>query len=100
MLLPLLGTLGWLKSTTAKIVQRTESLELQLMEHRSNQDAHVTRALVQSTDKQFASLDARICGPTDREWGEHVTEVREIRHDLRNLASVIRLLEEERHANK
>ena len=71
-----------------------------MREHRGNEDAHVTRALVQSVDKQFASLDARICGPTDREWGEHVTEMREIRHDLRNVSTMVRLMEEKRHADK
>ncbi len=100
MLLPLLGTLGWLKSTTAKVIQRTESLESQFVQHRLNEDAHVTRALVQSVDKQFASLDARISGPTDREWGEHVTEMREIRHDLRNLTTIVRMIEEGKNANK
>jgi len=101
MLLPLLGTLGWLKSTTAKLVQRMDSLDSCLREHRANEDAHVTRAFVQSSDKQFANLDARISGPTDREWGEHVNEMREIRHDLRNLSTLFRIKEEEeKHANK
>lgn len=101
MLLPLLGTLGWLKSTVSKVIQRMDNLDSKLIEHRRNDDAHVTRAFVQASDKQFAKLDARISGPTDREWGEHVTEMREIRHDLRNLSTMFRLKEEEeKHANR
>ena len=85
--LPLVGTLSYLRSQLSRQDQKIEEVNARLTEHKENMDAHITRQWIQE-------LGAQIGGPTDREWGEHVNEVREIRHDLRNLTTHVRLREE------
>jgi len=86
--LPLVGVLSYLRAQLSRLDQKIDELNIRVTEHRKNTDAHVTREWIQD-------LGARIGGPTDREWGEYVNEMREIRHDLRNLSTQVRLLEDE-----
>lgn len=83
-----IGAVIYLRTKVSRMDQQIVELERRITEHRENTDAHVTRTMVQD-------LDARLGGPSDREWGEHVNEVKEIRHDLRNLTTTVRLIGEE-----
>jgi hypothetical protein len=85
--LPLVGVLSYFRGQLSRLDQKIEELNIRVIEHRSNTDAHVTREWIQD-------LGSRIGGPSDREWGEYVNEIREIRHDLRNLSASVRLLED------
>lgn len=83
-----LGAFVFVRTKVSRMEQQITELERRITEHRENNDAHVTRTLIQD-------LDSRLGGPTDREWGEHVNEVKEIRHDLRNLMTAFRLTRED-----
>jgi len=85
--LPLVGVLSYFRGQLSRLDQKIEELNIRVIEHRSNTDAHVTREWIQD-------LGSRIGGPSDREWGEYVNEIKEIRHDLRNLSASIRILED------
>lgn len=85
--LPLVGSLSYLRSQLSRLDQRIGELNSRITEHRENNDAHVTRSLIQE-------LDSRLGGPTGREWGEHVNELKEVRHDLRNLRTIVNLMED------
>jgi hypothetical protein len=78
------GFVGFVRSGLSKITAQISAIEEKLREHKLNTDAHVTRGLVQETDRRFAALEANLGGPSEREWGHAVSEMEEIRHDLRN----------------
>lgn len=93
-LVSIAGAAAHLKAMVSRLEQQANSLSARLKEHKLNHDAHVTRELIQQ-------LGARSGGPTDREWGEHVNEMKEVRHDLRNLTATVRALGEGgRHADR
>lgn len=84
----IIGSFVFMRTKVSRMEQQIAELERRVTEHRENNDAHVTRSLIQD-------LDSRLGGPTGREWGEHVNELKEVRHDVRSLRTVIDLMGEE-----
>lgn len=88
LIVTMIGAFVVMRTKVSRMDQQITELEKRVNEHRENNDAHVTRSLIQD-------LDSRLGGPTGREWGEHVNELKEVRHDVRNLRTAINLLGEE-----